>query len=272
MVSKLDGKVALVTGAARGHGRTHARRLAQEGAEVVLFDIAGPIDDTVPYAPATMDELEESAKLVEAEGRRALTVVGDVRQAADLARAVHQADAELGGIDIVVANAGVNVVGKFSALSEAAWDAVVDVNLKGVWNTVRATAPGMIERGRGGSIILTSSVGGVRGLVDMTPYVASKHGVTGLTRAFANELSGHGIRVNSVHPGSVPGTGMQISHTLKFEDAHEEELFWSGTKGILPGTILCEDISAAVAWLASDESRFVTGAQIPVDGGGLNKP
>jgi NAD(P)-dependent dehydrogenase (short-subunit alcohol dehydrogenase family) len=130
----------------------------------------------------------------------------------------------------------------------------------------------MIERGRGGSIILTSSVGGVRGLVDMTPYVASKHGVTGLARAFANELSPHGIRVNSVHPGSVPGTGMQISHLLTFENSQEEELFWMGTKGTLPGTVLCEDIAAAVSWLASDESRFVTGAQIPVDGGGLNKP
>ena len=271
-MSKLSGKVALVTGAARGHGRAHAQRLAQEGADLVLLDICGPVADAVTYAASTEEDLATSAKLVESEGRRALAVVGDVRRFADLQEAVRRADSELGGIDIVVGNAGVNVVGPSQQLDEAAWDAVVDVNLKGAWNTVRAVAPGMIQRGRGGSIILISSVGGVRGLTQMIPYVASKHGVTGLTRAFANELSGYGIRVNSVHPGSVPGTGMQISHTLSFSNEKEEELFWLGTRGVLPGTILCEDIAAAVAWLASDDARFVTGAQIPVDGGGLNKP
>jgi SDR family mycofactocin-dependent oxidoreductase len=271
-MSKLNGRVALVTGAARGHGRSHAQRLAPEGADVLLFDICGTVDDCVPYPMPSDDDLSAAADLVVAEGRRAVTAVGDVRRVDDLRAAVERAETELGPIDIVVANAGVNVVGDLSEITEDAWDAVIDVNLKGVWNTVRATAPRMIERGEGGSIILISSVGGVRGLLLMAPYVASKHGVTGLTRAFANELAPHGIRVNSIHPGSVPGTGMQISQMMSFKSQIEEEMFFLGTRGVLAGTITCEDISAAVVWLASDDARFVTGAQLPVDAGGLNKP
>ena len=270
-MSRLDGKVAFISGAARGHGRAHAQRLARDGADIVAMDIAGPVDPAVPYAPSTPADLAMTAKLVEAEGRRVITVRGDVRDPADLDRAVNAAE-EFGGIDIAVANAGVNIVAGFAELSQHAWDAVLGVNLTGVWNTVRAVAPGMISRGRGGSIVLVSSVAGLRGLVHMTPYVASKHGVTGLARAFANELSGHGIRVNSIHPGSVPGTGMAISGTLVFDDPQEEELFWLGLRGTLPGTILVEDIASAVSWLACDDSRFVTGAQIPIDGGGLAKP
>ena len=270
MAPRLEGKVALVTGAARGHGRAHARRLAREGADIVAFDIAGPVDPAVPYAPASSGDLAQTVELVEAEDRRALSVQGDVRNAADLQRAVAAAEAEFGGIDIVIANAGVNVVGRTAELDEAAWDAIVDTNLKGVWNTVRAVVPGMIARGRGGSIVLVSSSAGLRGLIRMSPYVASKHGVTGLARAFANEYAVHSIRVNSLHPGSVPGTGMAISQPLDFTDPGEEVRFRLSTRGApLPGTILVEDIAAAAAWLASDDARFVTGAQIPVDAGSL---
>jgi NAD(P)-dependent dehydrogenase (short-subunit alcohol dehydrogenase family) len=223
--------------------------------------------------PATEANLAETAKLVEAEDRRIITVVGDVRAHADLASAVDRAEEEFGGIDIVVANAGVNTYGAFWRQTEQDWDAVVETNLKGVWNTVRAAAPGMIARGRGGSIILTSSVGGIRGSVSMAAYVASKHGVTGLARAFANELSEYGIRVNSIHPGAVPGTGMASGVALTIpRPPHHEELFRMGVSAPLPGTILVEDIAAAVAWLASDESRFVTGIQLPIDAGSLNKP
>ena len=273
MVPRLEGKVALVTGAARGHGRAHAQRLAREGADIVALDIAGPVDPAVTYAPSTLDELAQTAKLVEAEDRRVLTVQGDVREASDLDRAVAAAEAEFGGIDIVIANAGVNVVGRTAELDEAAWDAVIDTNLKGVWNTVRAVVPGMVARGRGGSIVLVSSNAGISGLTRMSPYVASKHGVTGLARAFANEYAVHSIRVNSIHPGSVPGTGMAISQPLEFTDSEEEALFLLGTRGAtLPGTILVEDIAAAAAWLASDDARFVTGAQIPIDAGSSAKP
>jgi NAD(P)-dependent dehydrogenase (short-subunit alcohol dehydrogenase family) len=186
---------------------------------------------------------------------------------------VMQAEAQFGGLDVVIANAGVNVVGRTAELDERDWDAVLDTNLKGVWNTVRAVAPGMIARGRGGSIILVSSNAGLHGLTRMTPYVASKHGVTGLARAFANEYAAHSIRVNSIHPGSVPGTGMAIGYELHFADDEEEKLFYLGTRGAtLPGTILVEDIAAAAAWLASEDARFVTGAQIPIDAGSLTKP
>src|SRR3981189_416169 len=266
-VERLSGKVAFVTGAARGQGRSHALRLARDGADLALFDIADRVSEVVPQPPATRSDFDQTVKMVEGEGRRVVSAVGDVRRFSDLTELVQRAERELGGIDIVVANAGVATYGALWEITEEAWDAVVDTNLKGAWNTVRAAVPGMIARGRGGAIVLTSSVAGIRGLVGLSHYAASKHGVTGLTRAFANELAPYRIRVNSVHPGSVGGTGMGAVDPIQSLPADQHEPFRQGTTGPLPGRIMVDDISNAVAWLVSDDACFVTGVQLPIDAG-----
>ena len=271
-MASLAGKVALVTGAARGQGRAHALRLARDGADLALIDIAAEVSPEVPYSPAKEADLEETVRAVEALDRRVVSVQGDVRKFADLSALVKRAEADFGSVDIVIANAGIATYSPIWELSEEAWDAVIDTNLKGVWNTVRAVVPGMIERGRGGAIVLTSSVGGIRGLVGMTHYVAAKHGVTGLTRALANELAPYNIRVNSVHPGAVVDTGMGETDPTDQIHPDQRDAFWAGATGPLPGAIVAEDIANAAAWRVSDQARFVTGVQLPVDSGDVNKP
>jgi SDR family mycofactocin-dependent oxidoreductase len=268
----LDDKVAFITGAARGQGRAHALRLAEEGADIIGVDICADIS-AAPYPMGTQDELEETAMLVEKLGRRALVHQADVRSFSELRSVVTAGITEFGHIDIVVANAGIASMGV--SLSddelEAAWQAVIAVNLTGVWNTVRACIGPMKERGAGGSIILTSSTAGLKGLsapgsLGNEAYGAAKHGVVGLMRQFAVEFSKDQIRVNSVHPTGVDTMMIRNeameSFLSEFPDAA------SSITNLLPVELLQpRDISDAVLFLASDLSRYITGVTLPVDAG-----
>jgi len=272
-MGQLDGRVAYITGAGRGQGRSHAVRLAAEGADIVAVDICGDIPE-VPYPMASADDLAETAALVEKEGRRVIASEADVRDFQQLKAVADAAIAEFGRIDIVVANAGVaGMVTNFDDedLLARTWSEVIAVNLTGVWNTVRATAPAIIDGGRGGSIVLTSSTAGLKGLgargqIGNEAYGASKHGVVGLMRSFANSLAHHSIRVNSIHPTGVRTTMIEneaMEHFLaSFPDAV------SSLTNSLPVEVLeANDISDAVVFLASDAAKFITGVTLPVDAG-----
>jgi SDR family mycofactocin-dependent oxidoreductase len=273
MSNRVEGKVAFVTGAARGQGRSHALRLAQEGADIIAVDICADID-TVPYPGSTSADLAETVAAVEALDRRIVAREADVRSFSALKAAFDEGSAELGDVDIVVANAGILSIAQGWEVTDEQWDTVVDINLKGVWHAAKAAIPGMIERGRGGSIVMTSSIAGLGPLAGMTHYAASKHGVTGLCRNLAHELAVHSIRVNSVHPTTVNTPMINNQPIFKvfrpdLENPTEEEAlegFSTLTQMPIP-YVEPVDISNAVLWLASDEARYVTGAQIPVDAG-----
>jgi SDR family mycofactocin-dependent oxidoreductase len=266
-MQRFAGKIALVTGAARGQGRGHCVRLAQEGADVIAVDICEALP-TTGYAGPTVGDLDETVRLVEAEGRRALGFVVDTRDFAALDAAVSEGVAALGGLDVVVANAGICTGSRFVDISLEQWEETISVNLTGTFHTLKATVPVLIAQGRGGSIVITSSVAGLRGLPFLADYSASKHALVGLARSVANEVGQHMIRVNTIHPASVP-TGMTTPDLfpLVVEEQHTlGPIFMNG----LPAThSSVEDIAAAVAWLASDDARHVTGAAIPLDIGTL---
>jgi SDR family mycofactocin-dependent oxidoreductase len=267
----MAGKVALVTGAGRGQGRSHAIRLAEEGADLVVTDVCWDISSELPYSLARPEDLDETARLVRATGQRCAVQQADVRSIDELTAAVNLARTEFGGLDVVVANAGVISSGRAWELTEAVWDVVMDVNLKGVWNTVRASVPSMIAADRGGSIVIISSAAGIRGHVPYAHYVASKHGGVGLMKALSNELAPHRIRVNSVHPTGVSDTGLSLNEPME-ELAAREPLFGLGAMNPLALFVEPRDVSNAVLFLASDEARYVTGLQLTVDAGGTNKP
>ena len=264
-MGRVEGKVAFVTGAARGQGRSHALRLAQEGADIIAVDICAPFPG-LGYPPATPDDLAETVRQVEALDRRIVSRQADVRDAATLKSAIDDGVAELGGLDIVVGNAGICYVAAWDDVTEEIWDQTIGSNLTGMWNTVRLSAPHLIANG-GGSIILTSSAAGLKGLPFLTPYVASKFGVTGLTKAFAMELAEHSIRVNSLHPtGVATPMGEMGSAYPPLLEAHPK------LGGMLTNALPIEvtepvDQSNAVLFLASDEARYVTAMAMTVDAG-----
>ena len=261
---QLSGRVAFITGAARGQGRAHAVRLASAGASIVGLDVCAELP--VPTKPATREDLAETVRLVEAAGGAMHAEVGDVRSLADLQRAVDAGRERFGRIDIVVANAGITGTGLLWELTEQEFQDMIDVDLVGVWRTLKVTVPVLIEQGTGGSIILTSSVAGLRGLPFCAHYVAAKHGVVGLCRTLANELGMYDIRVNSVHPAGVQ-TEM-IAETSKFRDliARFQDTLGPIFMNALPYEVVApEDVAEVVLWLASDAVRYTTGAQIPID-------
>jgi len=265
----MTGRVALVTGAARGQGRAHAVRLGSEGADIIALDIAGPLPSSVPYDSATPADLAETERLVAATGRRIVTAAVDIRDLGALQAAVDNSVADLGRLDVVVANAGICSPAAWDRITPEAFRDTIDTNVIGTWNTVMASARHIIDGGRGGSIILIGSAAGVRMEPFMVHYVASKHAVTGMARAFAAELGRHNIRVNSVHPGAVatPMGGGRMREAIRAAGDTYPELR-GRNKSLLPeGTAQPEDIADAVAWLASDQSRFVTGTQVSVDMG-----
>ena len=272
-MGKLSGKVAFITGAARGQGRSHAVRLAAEGADIIAVDLCAQIA-SVPYPMSGPDDLAETVSLVEALDRRIVATMADVRDAQALRGAVSDAVEQLGGLDIVLANAGIFGL---SADQDVDHDEVfrdaVDVNLTGVWNTIRAAAPTMIDQGRGGSIVITSSGSGLSGRGGdgsgaWSGYTAAKHGVVGLMRSFSHWLAPHGIRVNSVHPSGVK-TPMGWNDVMPAAMQARPELL-TAMANLMPVPILEPiDISNAVAWLVSDEARYVTGVTLPVDAGFL---
>ncbi|MDD7922313.1 mycofactocin-coupled SDR family oxidoreductase [Actinomycetospora chibensis] len=270
---RLDGKVALITGGARGQGRAHAVRLAEEGADIVLVDHCAPID-TAPYPMPDVAELEHTVTLVEDLDRRALAFRADVRDLAALRSAVTDTVAELGRLDIVVANAGIGGFAPALEMDEATWDEMIDINLTGAWKTVRAAAPALVDGGRGGSIVLTSSVAGLIGFPNLAHYCAAKHGLVGLMKVFAIELAPHRVRVNSVHPTNVDTDMIQnpamyelFSGGVPGADRASAAAAMKGMHALPISWVDPVDISNTVTWLASDEARYVTGVALPVDGG-----
>jgi SDR family mycofactocin-dependent oxidoreductase len=272
-MGRVEGKVALVTGAARGQGRSHARRLAEEGADIIAVDICRDVE-TVPYRGATPEDLKETASQIEALDRRVMAREVDTRDLAGLQTAVDDGVAEFGRLDIVVANAGILTMARCWEITDEEWDTILDINLKGVWHTAKAAIPTLIEQGSGGSIILTSSIAGLGPLAGMAHYGAAKHGVTGLARTMANELAEYSIRVNSVHPTAVltPMIDNEALYRAFRPDLDQPTLedakvgFATLNKLPIPW-VEPVDISNAVLYLASDEARYVTGAQLPVDAG-----
>ncbi|MFC8525794.1 mycofactocin-coupled SDR family oxidoreductase [Nocardia sp. NPDC057227] len=271
-MGKLDGKVAFITGAARGQGRSHAVRLAQEGADVIAVDICAQLD-SVRYPMGTADELAETARLVAATGRRVSVHRADVRDVGALRGAYRAGVEELGPVDIVLANAGIGAGGAAVA-EEQEWDEVVGVNLTGVWNTGRVAIPDMVERGAGGSIVLTSSTGGLIGVgipaAGFLGYTAAKHGVIGLMRSWANYLAPHNIRVNSIAPTAVR-TPMAADGDLRAVLERSPQLAQALTNAMPVDLVEPLDVSNAIAWLVSEDARYVTGTVVPVDAGLLNK-
>ncbi|MFJ6095640.1 mycofactocin-coupled SDR family oxidoreductase [Williamsia muralis] len=274
---RLEGKVAFVTGAARGQGRSHALALAREGADIILLDAARPIDG-VEYAMPSTADLKETANLVEALDRRAVQVIADVRDE-EMIDQVAAAVTELGRLDVVVANAGILCPTKSSwEIPRKEWDAVVDINLTGVWQTMKAAVPHMISGGRGGSIIAISSIAGIRGVPHVAHYSAAKHGLVGLSTSLANEVAQYNIRVNTVHPTNVRTDMIDNPTSAKiFRPDLESPTLDEGIEVLSRINLLpvpwvdSADISDAVLWLASDESRYVTGTSLPVDAGMLAK-
>ncbi|WP_448641557.1 mycofactocin-coupled SDR family oxidoreductase [Geodermatophilus sp. URMC 63] len=278
-MGKLDGKVALITGAARGQGRSHALRLAQEGADVIAVDRCADVP-TVGYPMATEEDLAETVRQVEALDRRVVSRVADVRDTAALRTAVDEGVAELGRLDIVLANAGIASFAPVEDLDDDMWDDMIGINLTGVFKTVRAAVPHLKAHGQGGAIVLTSSTAGIKGLGNLAHYVAAKHGVVGLVKTFANELAPHMIRVNSVHPTAV---STDMIHNRKtygnfVPDRPEDEVTQDDVAPLFQGLnampvpwVEAADISNAILWLVSDDARYVTGVQLPVDAGSVVK-
>jgi SDR family mycofactocin-dependent oxidoreductase len=273
-MGRVEGKVALITGAARGQGRAHALRLAQEGADIIAVDACAPFA-SVPYEMSSEADLAETAKQVEDLDRRVLTRQVDVRDLSQLESAVADGLSEFGRLDIVCANAGIASFGPAWELTEETWQEMIDINLTGVWKTTKATIPTMIEQGSGGSIILTSSIAGLVAFGNLAHYTSAKHGVTGLMRTLAVELAPHRIRCNSVHPTTVD-TDMidneairQLFLGVSGASRADAEGGLMALNAIPIPWVEAVDISNAVLWLASEEARYVTGTTQVIDAGAL---
>jgi (+)-trans-carveol dehydrogenase len=272
-MGRVDQKVALITGAARGQGRSHAMRLAAEGADIIAVDICRNVR-SVPYDLASAADLEETADLVSGLGRRVYAAQADVRDRAGLAAAVQAGVEQLGRLDVVCANAGIGTFIPADQMRDEHWQDMIDINLTGAWNTIKASLPFLRSGARGGSIILISSTAGIRGFANCAHYSAAKHGLVGLMKALANELGSSKIRVNTVHPTSVstPMIHNRSSYRLfrpDLEDPGPEDVAAPfADLNILPVPwVEASDVSNAVLWLASDEARYVTGTQLTVDAG-----
>jgi len=273
-MSKLEGKVAFITGAARGQGRSHAVRLAQEGADIIAVDVARQIE-TVPYPTATAEDLAETARQVEALGRRIVAAEADVRDLDALTKVVDDGVAQLGRLDIVIANAGISVPAPTLEMDEQTWSTMIDINLTGVWKTIRAAVPHVVAGGEGGSVVITSSLAALKANANIAHYSAAKAGLVGLMRVMALELAPQNIRVNTIHPSTVATEMILNDPTYRlfrpdlenptradFEEA-------ARTLNKMP-VVAAEaaDISNAVLYLVSDDGRYVTGATHVVDAGG----
>jgi SDR family mycofactocin-dependent oxidoreductase len=278
MAGRVQGKVAFITGAARGQGRSHAIRLAQEGADIIAVDILEDVPG-IPYAGATEADLAETVKQVEALDRRIVASKADVRNYAALQAAVDDGVAQLGRLDIVSANAGIGTSPHHAWEIDAdTWQTMIDINLTGVFNTAKAAIPHLIAGGNGGAIILTSSAAGLMAYENIAHYVSAKHGVVGLMRTLALELAPYMIRVNSIHPTQVDTPMIQNEATYRLfrpdleHPTREDFAPASQSVNALPiPWVEPVDISNAVLFLASDEGRYITGVTLPVDAGTVIK-
>ncbi|WP_430334123.1 mycofactocin-coupled SDR family oxidoreductase [Rhodococcus sp. ACT016] len=273
MTGRLEGKVALITGAARGMGRAQAVRFAQEGADIVAIDVCAPVEHaTTPGA--TSEDLAETVRLVEGLGRKICAFEVDVRDQQALDAAVSGGVEALGRLDVICGTAGISSSGPVVEMDADRWQTMIDVNLTGVWRTCKAGIPHIIDGGRGGSIVLISSIAGLRGLVSVGHYTAAKHGVVGLMKSLANELAPHRVRVNTIHPANTRTPMIENPATMRtfcpgVENPTQEQ-FEAGLQSmhLLPVAMIePEDIANASLFLASDESRFITGVTLPVDAG-----
>ncbi len=272
---RLENKVALITGAARGQGRSHCVRVAEEGADVIAIDVCDAIPG-VPYSASTQDDLEETARQVEALDRQIIAAKLDVRDRSELKRVVDDAVAELGRLDVVCAQAGVSGLPMLThEIPDELWDTMIDITLTGSWNSVKVAVPHMIAGGRGGAIVVTSSVASLRGLGNNAHYVAAKHGLVGLVRSLAGELGRHNIRVNNIAPTNC-ATDMLLNqdcYNLFRPDkaphaTYEDFVEAAKARHTLPiAHIEPVDVSNALVFLASDEGRFITGITLPIDAG-----
>ena len=277
MGDRVAGKVAFITGAARGQGRSHALRLAEEGADIIGLDRCAQIE-SVPFPLARPEDLAETQRLVTQLGRRAVVAEADVRDASAVREVLARGTAELGRLDIVVANAGIWSHARAEAMPQQMWHDMIDVNLTGVWNTCQAAVPHLVEAGQGGSIILVSSNAGLRGNANSVHYVSAKHGVVGLMRGLAIECAPHFIRVNTVHPTTVD-TDMVINDAMlrlfrpNLEAPTKEDAIPAFRNyNLLPVPwVESIDVSNAVLFLASDEARYITSVSLPVDAGSTQR-
>ncbi|ORV35176.1 mycofactocin-coupled SDR family oxidoreductase [Mycobacterium conspicuum] len=277
-MGRMDGKVAFVTGAARGQGRSHAVRLAREGADIIAVDICRGFDAS-PVDGATPEDLDVTAGMVKDAGGRVIAAEVDVREFEALRAVVDDGVEQLGRLDVIVANAGIGTTaGRLHKADEAVWQEMIDVNLSGVWKSVKAGVPHLLAGNRGGAIVLTSSVAGAKAYSHMGHYVAAKHGVIGLMRSFAVELGQHMIRVNAVLPTHVNTPLLMNDGTYR---GFRPELQNPGPDDLAPVCqsfhvlpipwVTPEDITNAVLFLASDEARYITGVALPVDAGSCLK-
>jgi (+)-trans-carveol dehydrogenase len=277
-MSKLEGKVAFITGAARGQGRSHAQRLAADGADIVAVDICADTA-TVPYPMGTAAELAETKDLVEKAGRRCVTATADIRSLEQLGAAVDLAKETFGKIDILVSNAGIWSQSTESwTLDEETWQTMIDVNLSGQWKTAKAVVPTMIEGGNGGAITITSSSIGLKATTGNVHYTTAKHGVIGLVRTLAHELAPHNIRVNALCPTTV--NSPMITNDALYS-LFRPDLDSPGLPDVEPGLrdlnllevsmLEPAEVSAAISWLVSDDARYVTGIALPIDAGSTAK-
>jgi (+)-trans-carveol dehydrogenase len=272
-MGRVAGKVAFITGAARGQGRSHAVALAREGASIIAIDVCAPVATTT-YDMGSAEELAETARLVKEAGGEIVTRVADVTDLEALTAAVDEGVDRFGRLDIILGNAGIVTQAPLAEMTEDMWQKIIDVNLTGVWKTVRAGVNHIIAGGNGGAIVLTSSAAGLRSMNNIGHYVAAKHGVTGLAKTLANELAPHNIRVNSLHPSNVR-TAMLLNegnYRMFRPDLEnpqvEDALEVYGSIHLLDVPwVEPEDVSNAVLYLVSDDGRYVTGAQFTVDAG-----
>ncbi len=273
-MGRVEGKVAFITGAARGQGRSHAVRLAQEGADIIAIDVCKQVD-TVPYPTATPDDLAETVRQVEALDRRIVAAEVDVRDLAGLTQAVEDGVAQLGRLDIVLANAGISTPAPSLEMDEETWSTMIDVNLTGVWKTLRASVPYVIAGGRGGSVVITSSLAAIYANAGTAHYSAAKAGLVMLAKVLAKELAPQNIRVNTIHPTTVATDMILNEPTYRLfrpdlehpTRADFEEAALTLNKMPVPA-IDAVDISNAVLYLVSDDGRYVTGTTHVVDAGG----
>ena len=275
----LDGRVAFVTGAARGQGRAHAIRLAQEGADIIAIDICGPVSPSITYPMPTAEDLQETVRGVEGAGRKILARQVDIRDGGALRQVVADGVEQFARLDILVANAGVLSWGRLWELSDEQWDTVIDVNLSGTWRTIRAAVPAMIQAGNGGSIIIVSSSAGLKATPGNGHYAASKHGLVALTNSLALEVGEFGIRVNSIHPYSIDTPMIEPDAMMELFKIHPSFLHSFAPMPLHPTDhggkrhrkefMAPEEVSDVVAWLAGDGSATLSGVQIQVDRGVL---
>lgn len=275
-MGEFDGKVVLITGAARGQGRNHALRFAEQGADIIACDACAEVG-SVPYAMASREDLQATVDLVEATGRRIVAEQVDTRDLAALTALVDRGVQELGRLDVVVANAGIAGTNPIGEMPSQQWQDMIDINLTGVWHTAKASVR-HLDGATGGNLILISSIAGLKGLANNAHYAAAKHGVVGMMKALTNELGPTGIRVNTVNPTNVD-TDMLFNDAIyrlfmPAEDNPTKDVVTPIMEGMHPMGVPCvepDDVSNAVLFLASDKARYVTGVSLPVDAGALTQ-